>query len=80
MLGIFALAIHIHVAVVVDDEGGEHGEVEEPFLAEHPVVAIAAADADESDVDIDLGGIGRALLEFVGGLDATALIADACEP
>jgi len=54
--------------------------VEQPFLAEHPVVTVAATDAEKSDVDIDIRSIGSALFEFFGGLDATALITDACEP
>ena len=32
------------------------------------------------DVDIDIGSIGSPLFEFIGGLDAASLIADACEP
>jgi hypothetical protein len=36
--------------MIVDDVCGEHGEVEQPSFAEHPVVAIATADAEEPDV------------------------------
>lgn len=47
MFGISTLGIHSHVVVIVDDEGGQHREVEQPPFAEHPVVAVAATDAEE---------------------------------
>ena len=54
--------------------------MEQPFLANHPVVAVTSTDAEESDVDFDIGSIGSPLFEFVGGLNAAALITDAREP
>ena len=54
--------------------------MEQPFLAEHPVIAVAATDTEKSDVDIEIGRIGRPNFEFFGGLNAAALITDTCEP
>ena len=45
VFGLLALVVHGEVVAVVHHKGGQHGEMNEPFLAKHPVVAIAAANA-----------------------------------
>ena len=79
-LRLLALATHGEVVAVVDDEGGQHGEVEQPLAAEHPVVAIAAADAEVAHVEAHAGSLRTPADEVVGGLDASCLVADAGEP
>ena len=74
------LTVHGHFVAVIDHEGGQHGQVEQPSFAQHPVVAVAAADADMPDIDGDIRGIGVLGFQSVARLDDASLIADACKP
>ena len=55
MLGFPLLAVHRHIVAVIDDEGGQHGEVEQPFLADYPVIGIASADTEVTEVNLSQG-------------------------
>ena len=75
-----ALAVHGEFVAVIDDEGGEHREMEQPFSAEHPIVAIASTDSNMADVDVYIRGIRVPGFQFIACLDTSSLIADACQP
>ena len=80
VLGHFPFSIYGEFVAVIDDEGGEHREMEQPLLSEYPVVAITTSNADMSDVDVDVRSIRISGFKVIGGLDASSLIADACQP
>ena len=79
-IGLPALTVHGHVVTIIDCKGRQHGEMHEPPLAEHEVIAIAGANADMSYIDAGVGCIRIPCLQLIGGLDATALIANARKP
>ena len=57
MLSFLALAVYGKLIVVIDNKGGEYREVDQPLLAEHPVVAIATANTDMTESNIDIWGV-----------------------
>ena len=79
-LGLLALAVHSHFVAVIDHEGRQHGEMNQPFPAKHPVIAITAANADMTDIYAEDRGIRVPGFQFVARLDDASLIADACQP
>ena len=49
--GGLTLTVHGDVAAIGNHQRGERGEMEEPFVVQHEIVAVAAADAQMADVD-----------------------------
>ena len=54
--------------------------MKKPFLADDPVIGIAAAKAKVTDVDACSISFGHAFHQFISRLQAAALIAEADEP
>ena len=68
--------------MLVNHEVGHDGEVEQPLrvVAEHEIVAIAAAQGKVGKGEVDVRSLRTALSQRVGGLDATALETGTCQP
>jgi len=58
VVGLLGLVVQSHFIVVVNDEGWQYGEMQQPFAGEYEVVSITATDADVTDADLYVGRVG----------------------